>query len=78
MAEITSLGAAIAAGNAVGAWSLQKNEGGEINNVEEELSRENGAGRKSSTIFRPEMKEEIRAEKYGTWKKAVKMSFGWL
>ena len=71
MAEITCLGAAMAAGNAVGSWSLQKNFDDENPGL-----RESRAGREK--VFTPKMKEETRSAKFETWKKAVKMSFGWL
>ncbi len=55
--ETTSLGAAIAAGRAVGKWDLKSAAG------EKDCERR----------FTPGMKEEERKAKYDGWKKAVKM-----
>lgn len=64
MRETTALGAAIAAGLAVGVWESI-----------EELKDINVAGR---TTFKPEMHNEKSQEMYGRWTKAVEMSRGWL
>ena len=78
MAEITCLGAAMAAGHAVGTWPLQKNVDDEKSTKCEQFPETEHGPKSSEKIFRPVMKEEARADKYKTWKKAVKMSFGWL
>lgn len=61
--ETTALGAAYAAGLAVGFWedldSLRKNW-------------------KTDREFRPKMNEEVREKKYTRWKRAVKKARGWL
>jgi len=63
MRETTALGAAIAAGFAVGVWKSL-----------DELSTVNTAG---STTFKPVMPEEKSKEMFGRWTKAVEMSRGW-
>jgi glycerol kinase len=60
--ETTALGAAYAAGLAVGFWT-----GDEIFASEEKL--------KSATIFRSTLKEELRKKKVESWCKAVSRSF---
>jgi glycerol kinase len=63
MRETTALGAAIAAGLAVGVWA----------NLEE-LQHVNTDGR---TIFKPEITKEESTKRFGRWTKAVEMSKGW-
>jgi glycerol kinase len=63
MRETTALGAAIAAGLAVGVWSGI-----------DELRKVNIAGR---TTFTPEMPEEKSKSMFARWEKAVEMSRGW-
>ncbi len=63
MRETTALGAAIAAGLAVGAWEKI-----------EDLQEINQEGR---TVFKPKMEEKKSAEMFGRWSKAVEMSRGW-
>ncbi|KIW12125.1 glycerol kinase [Exophiala spinifera] len=63
MRETTALGAAIAAGLAVGVWD----------NIEE-LKDINVEGR---TVFKPQMEEAKSKEMFGRWEKAVQMSRGW-
>jgi glycerol kinase len=61
--ETTALGAAFAAGLAVGFWSVQ-----------DEL-RERWSEDKR---WEPEMEESVREREYGQWKKAVTRSFDWV
>lgn len=63
MRETTSLGSAIAAGFAVGAWKSF-----------EELKQINRANR---TLFKPDMPEKDSAKLYKIWGKAVEMCRGW-
>ncbi|TKA69679.1 hypothetical protein B0A49_09744 [Cryomyces minteri] len=63
MRETTALGAAIAAGFAVGVWK----DFDELNNI-------NTQGR---TVFRPKMLKEASAKMFARWTKAVDMSRGW-
>lgn len=63
MLETTALGAAIAAGFAVGVWKSF-----------EELQNVNTVG---TTIFEPKMKADVREKMYKRWEKAVEMSRGW-
>ncbi len=63
MRETTALGAAIAAGLAVGVWESI-----------DELANINLEGR---TVFKPEMEEAKSKEMFGRWEKAVQMSKGW-
>lgn len=63
MRETTALGAAIAAGLAVGVWESI-----------EELKNINVEG---STVFKPEMAETKSKEMFEKWEKAVQMSKGW-
>ena len=63
MRETTALGAAIAAGFAVGVWKDF-----------DELKTINKEGR---FYFKPEMSEKDSAKMYKRWEKAVKMSKGW-
>ena len=63
MRETTALGAAIAAGLAVGVW-----EG------IEDVSSVNKEGR---TVFKPKMSKEQSTKQFGRWTKAVEMSKGW-
>jgi len=60
--ETTSLGAAYAAGLAVGFW--------------EDLSELTERWR-TDRVFKPRMQESRRERLYGRWKKAVRLSFGW-
>ncbi|CAI7653288.1 unnamed protein product [Penicillium viridicatum] len=64
MRETTALGAAIAAGLAVGLW----------HNFAElrDLNRSGGA------VFEPQVPRQESAKKFGQWEKAVKMSRGWV
>lgn len=64
MRETTALGAAIAAGFAVGVW---KNF--------DELKNVNTAGQ---TTFEPKMEKAASAKLFKRWEKAVKMCAGWL
>lgn len=60
--ETTALGAAYAAGLAVGIWTEE-----EIFASEEKL--------KSSTVFHPKLDEELRKKKLESWCKAVSRTF---
>ncbi|CAI7570938.1 unnamed protein product [Penicillium palitans] len=64
MRETTALGAAIAAGLAVGLW----------HNFAElrDINRSGGA------VFAPQVPRQESAEKFGQWEKAVQMSRGWV
>lgn len=64
MRETTALGAAIAAGLAVGLW----------HNFAElrDINRSGGA------VFEPQVPPEESAENFGQWEKAVQMSRGWV
>lgn len=64
MRETTALGAAIAAGLAVGLW----------HNFAElrDINRSDGA------VFEPQVPRQESAEKFGQWEKAVQMSRGWV
>ncbi|KAJ2898186.1 glycerol kinase [Zalerion maritima] len=64
MRETTALGAAIAAGLAIGVWKTF-----------DDLKGINSEGK---TMFTPRIKEETRQYRYGRWQKAVEMSKGWL
>lgn len=64
MRETTALGAAIAAGLAVGTWKSI-----------DELSEVNTHG---STVFRPAVTKDVSTKRYNRWSKAVEMSKGWL
>lgn len=64
MRETTALGAAIAAGLAVGVW-----------NSFEDLAKVNMDGR---TIFKPQISEQEASRRFARWEKAVQMSAGWL
>ncbi|PQE04869.1 glycerol kinase protein [Rutstroemia sp. NJR-2017a BBW] len=64
MLETTALGAAIAAGFAVGVWKTF-----------EELKNVNTAG---VTTFNPQIAREESEEKFSRWSKAVEMCRGWL
>lgn len=64
MRETTALGAAIAAGLAVGVW-----------NSFDDLAKVNNEGR---TIFNPQISEQEASKKFARWEKAVEMSRGWL
>jgi glycerol kinase len=61
--ETTALGAAYAAGLAVGFWKST-----------EELRRNWGVAR----TWTPGMSKEVRARLYASWRKAVTRSFGWI
>lgn len=63
MRETTALGAAIAAGLAVGVWESL-----------EELKEVNTEGR---TVFKPEIAKEESSGRFAKWEKAVQMSRGW-
>lgn len=64
MLETTALGAAIAAGFAVGVWETF-----------DELKNINIAGK---TEFHPKITKEESKEKFSRWSKAVEMCKGWL
>ena len=64
MRETTALGAAIAAGLAVGVWESF-----------EDLKDVNTEGR---TIFKPQISEQVANKRFSRWEKAVQMSKGWL
>lgn len=64
MRETTALGAAIAAGFAIGVWK-DFDELKEIN-------------REDRTVFKPQISSEASDKMYKTWEKAVEMSKGWL
>ena len=63
MLETTALGAAIAAGFAVGVWGSF-----------DELKNINTTG---ITKFTPKISKEERDKKFGKWTKAVEMCRGW-
>ena len=63
MRETTALGAAIAAGLAVGVWKDFR-----------DLSEVNIQNR---TIFKPQITDEEASGRFGRWEKAVQMSKGW-
>lgn len=63
MRETTALGAAIAAGFAVGVW-----------NDFDDLKDVNTAGR---TLFKPQIDEKQADSRFARWEKAVQMSKGW-
>lgn len=63
MLETTALGAAIAAGFAVGVWESF-----------EELKNINTAG---VTTFKPKISVDESAKKFARWEKAVEMCRGW-
>jgi glycerol kinase len=63
MRETTALGAAIAAGFAVGVWKDF-----------EDLKNVNTEGR---TTFKPSITTEEATQRFGQWEKAVEMSRGW-
>ena len=63
MRETTALGAAIAAGLAVGVWESL-----------EQLAHVNTEGR---TVFKPEITREESTDRFSRWEKAVQMSKGW-
>lgn len=64
MRETTALGAAIAAGFAVGVWK--------------EFSELKGINRDGRTTFRPKTTEASREKLYANWERAVERSKGWL
>lgn len=64
MRETTALGAAIAAGLAIGLWRNFT-----------ELRDINRAG---GTVFEPSIPSEKAAKMFATWEKAVRMSRGWI
>ncbi len=64
MRETTALGAAVAAGLAVGVWESF-----------DDLKDVNTEGR---TFFRPHISKEESEERFSRWEQAVKMSKGWL
>ena len=63
MRETTALGAAIAAGLAVGVWK--------------ELSEIDSINTEGRTLFKPKMAVEQRDAQFKRWTKAVEMSKGW-
>ena len=64
MREVTSLGAAIAAGLAVGIWR--------------DLSEVRSLNREGRAEFRPQRSPEEAGTMFQRWERAVKMSAGWL
>lgn len=64
MRETTALGAAIAAGLAVGVWKSF-----------DDLAMVNTEGK---TVFDPKLKKQESDKMFGRWQKAVEMSKGWL
>lgn len=64
MRETTALGAAIAAGLAVGIWK----DFTDLQDVNTE----------GETVFKPALREKERECRFGIWQKAVNMSKGWL
>jgi glycerol kinase len=64
MRETTALGAAIAAGFAVGVWENF-----------DELKNVNVAGR---TEFTPNIEKSVAAQRFERWERAVGMCKGWL
>lgn len=64
MRETTALGAAIAAGIAIGLWEDW-----------DDLEKVNAEGR---TIFKPQIEKEESDSRFERWQKAVEMSKGWL
>lgn len=64
MRETTALGAAIAAGMAVGVWENFS-----------DLADVNKEGR---TMFKPQVEAEVADKRFARWEKAVQMSKGWL
>jgi glycerol kinase len=64
MRETTSLGAAIAAGFAIGIWK-------EFDDLKD-------INQKGRTIFRPAISKDESARMFRKWEKAVEMSRGWL
>jgi glycerol kinase len=64
MRETTALGAAIAAGLAVGVWESF-----------DDVKHINTEG---STMFKPLISEQESTTRFGRWEKAVQMSKGWL
>lgn len=63
MRETTALGAAIAAGIAVGVWSST-----------EELQ---GINTEGQTTFKPSIQKEEADKRFSRWEKAVEMCRGW-
>lgn len=63
MRETTALGAAIAAGFAVGVWKDF-----------DDLASVNVEGR---TTFKPTIGKDEASQRFGQWEKAVEMSRGW-
>lgn len=63
MRETTALGAAIAAGMAVGVWETFD----DLKNVNTE----------GSTVFKPQITPEESSKRFSRWEKAVEMSKGW-
>ena len=70
MVEITSLGAAFAAGKAVGVWSPSKVNTDGVN-TDEVNKAETGL-----KVFESKMEAEVRERKFAEWKKAVVKSLG--
>ncbi|KOS45655.1 hypothetical protein ACN38_g3382 [Penicillium nordicum] len=64
MRETTALGAAIAAGLAVGLW----HNFAELRDI----------NRSGGMVFQPQVPPQESAEKFGQWEKAVQMSRGWV
>ncbi|OJD21709.1 glycerol kinase [Blastomyces percursus] len=64
MHEITALGAAIAAGYAIGIFK--------------DLDALRGMNKSSRTVFKPQIAESESSRMYKQWSKAVEMSRGWL
>ena len=64
MRETTALGAAIAAGMAVGVW--------------EKFSDLDDVNKEGRTMFKPQISTEAVDQRFSRWEKAVQMSKGWL
>ena len=66
MAEITSLGAAIAAGRAVGAWPLPAQD-----------AAPGSSASRVETVFHPQMGKDERDARFRRWGEAVEKSLDW-
>lgn len=64
MHEVTALGAAVAAGFAIGMWR--------------DLDELKGMNKSNRTVFEAQISEAESARMYRQWSKAVEMSKGWL
>ena len=68
MSETTSLGAALAAASTVGLWSIKDHEASTATESEQP---------QNVSIFKPEMRKEIRDAKFKRWTDAIQRSLGW-